>query len=80
MYYCIMLVPEPGGGGAGGTCPRPPRRGRDECPKKSRVFICTVMVWWRLGCFGRFGEFWGGLGCFEAVGLLKKKFRALYAR
>ena len=44
-----------GGGGVGGMCPPPPppRRGRGECPKKIfRTFICTVMFWWCLECFG----------------------------
>ena len=31
-----------------------------------RAFICTVMVWWCLGCFG------GDLGYFEAVGFQKR--------
>ena len=52
-----MCVGGGGGGGAGGTCPHPPRRGSGECSKKNfRAFVCTVMVWWCLGCFG---VFWG---------------------
>ena len=30
------------------------------------AFICTVMVWWCLGCFG------GVLGYFKAVGFQKR--------
>ena len=60
------------GGEAVGTCPYPPppRRGRGECPKNfSRIYMYGngLVV---------FGVVWGGLGCFEAVGL-KKKFSAL---
>ena len=67
MYYCTMPVPDGGGGGAGSTCPHPPRRGRGECPKKIfPTFICTVMFWWCLGCLG---VVWG---YFEAVGFQKR--------
>ena len=66
MYYCTMPVPDRGGGGAGGTCPHPPRRGRGECPKKnSHIYMYgNVLV--------VFGVFWGGLGYFEAVGFQKR--------
>ena len=70
MYYCTMPVSDLGGG-AGGTCPHPPRRGRGECPKKTfRTFICTLMFWWCLGWFG----------VFRGRRFPKKKFSALYVR
>ena len=56
-----------GGGGNGGTCPHPPRRGRGECLKKkiSHIYMYSnVLV--------VFGVFLGGLGYFEAVGFQKR--------
>ena len=64
MYYCTMPVPD--WGEAGETCPYPPRRGCDECPKKKfahYMYGNGLVV---------FGVFWGGLGYFEAVGFQKR--------
>ena len=51
-------VPDRGGVGAGGTCPHPPEEAAVSVINFFRTFICTVMFWWCLGCFG----------VFEAVG------------
>ena len=39
--------------------------------------ICTVMVWWNLGCFG---VVLGRFGVFRVRRFPKKKFSALYVR
>ena len=54
------------GGGAGGMCPHPPRRGRGECPK----FFSHIYMYGNVLVV--FGVFCGGLGYFEAVGFQKR--------
>ena len=64
MYYCTMPVPD--WGRLGARAPTPHEEAAVSVLKKIRAFICTVMVWWCLGCFG------GGLGYFKAVGFQKR--------
>ena len=64
MYVFLhnaSVGPGGGGGGRGGTCPLPPRRGR-EYPKK--IFFAHYMYGNGLV---EFGVVWGGLGCFNGL-------------
>ena len=56
-------------GRLGARAPTPHEEAAVSVLKKIRAFICTVMVWRFLGCFG---VVWGGLGYFKAVGFQKR--------
>ena len=66
MYYCIMLVPEPGGGGGLGACaPVPHEEALMSVLKKSRIYmygngLVEIGVFWEVwGVLGWFGVFRG---------------------